>query len=119
MPNTRDLPNKMVANLASIFVVMILVATYIAKTNSAICQCACCIGQGCKLTPKPPLFIPSCENGACGVTCTTTYPKDCAVSGSMFTAACSNSAISTITSRHALFIIFCTALFAPFMKQVL
>ncbi|CAF1643664.1 unnamed protein product [Adineta ricciae] len=72
--------------------------------------------QGCTPIAKPPVFIPSCKDGACGVTCTTTFPNDCAVSGSMFTATCS-SATSTIVNRHASFIIFGIA-FALFVKQI-
>ncbi|CAF2567783.1 unnamed protein product [Rotaria sp. Silwood2] len=58
---------------------MYLVATCFAKANSAICQCSCCVGQGCKPIAKPPVFIPSCKDGACGVKCTTTFPNDCVV----------------------------------------
>ncbi|CAF1342465.1 unnamed protein product [Rotaria sp. Silwood1] len=106
----------MVSNVAYIFMLMYLVATCVAKANSAICQCSCCVGQGCKPIAKPPVFIPSCKDGACGVKCTTTFPNHCAVPTSVFTASCS-SATSTVINRHALSIIFGMA-FALFVKQI-
>lgn len=95
---------------------MCLTASYVTKANSAICQCACCIGHGCTPVAKPPVFIPSCVNGACGLACTTTFPDDCAVAGSIFTGSCFSGA-SAIINHHGSFMIFGTV-FALFVKQI-